>query len=252
MTVPRGNPRGESSQSLGDEARTNRHLYVLPLKFNNNYHQRVLVNIVVLTPHLHQVCIFQCLSLNQALMDRGLVTHWGHQGQMCTPCILTGMQYVPARTGEVYCTSGIRINVPTSLREFRSWKGLVSKLVASSAKPAQAFPGPGGHGMFYLCWERRSWGRHQRFLECLLFLSLLLFKGFKARSACIWFGGGWQGTLWSYRVGRLPWRCLSLPGSRVSALLQKPVCKKKTKETGSILAELQARVYLLSASSTTQ
>lgn len=48
--------------------------YAFPPEFNNDRLQPILMNIPVHTAHLQQSCISRRLTLNQALMDGGLIT----------------------------------------------------------------------------------------------------------------------------------------------------------------------------------
>ncbi len=97
------------------------------------------------TPHLNHVALIQCPRLNQALMDRGLITTWIHQSPISTPLIPTAFWYMPAWSGAACGASGTRISVPTSITGHRSIKcpGSLQRQQAGPDVPAALVAGSG-------------------------------------------------------------------------------------------------------------
>lgn len=61
-----------SQELVMGKAQTNRHFHfmLLPLDFNNDWYQQILMNIPMHTPHFHKICTSQSLALNQDLSMR--------------------------------------------------------------------------------------------------------------------------------------------------------------------------------------
>ncbi len=135
-----------SPKSADSEVRVNCHHHTILLspKLNKCRHYRVLHHIPVHAPNQNHAAFIQCLELNQALVDQGLVTTGIHQSKISTPLILTGIWYKPAWSGAVCEVSGTRISAPTSITGHQSMKcpwsphrqqagpGLPTALVAGS------------------------------------------------------------------------------------------------------------------------